>query len=51
MILKRKVSDLNNDKVPTKTATTDSSNNQEESSLCVTNKEKVENILGKKLGK
>ena len=33
MILKRKVSDLDNHIVPTKTATTDSSHSQEESSV------------------
>ena len=33
MILKRKVSDLNNDRVPTQTATTASSHSQKETSV------------------
>ena len=48
MILKRKVSDLNNDIVPTKTATTDS---QEEGSSCAVNEKNMEDVPGKKLGK
>ena len=41
MILKRKVSDLDKDIVPTKTATIDSSHSQEE--ISVDNEEKKEN--------
>ena len=50
MILKRKVSDLDNHIVPTKTATTDNSHSQKERSSCITNKEKVEDDPKKKLG-
>ena len=41
MILKRKVGNLDNDIVPTKTVTTDSSQSEEESSSCVTNKDNI----------
>ena len=49
MILRRKVSDLSNDKVPTETVTTESTTSQKESSA--TNEEKVEGVPGNKLGK
>ena len=51
MILKRKVSDFNNNIVPTKTAITDDSNSQEEGSSCAVNEKNMEDVPGKKLGK